>query len=119
MKFLVDAQLPFTLKAWLTSQGFDTIHTADLPKQNLSTDTEIVDISVQEDRILISKDSDFLKLKILADKPRQLLLITTGNIDNATLRSLFERNFDSITKLFDSFEVVELSNSFVVGRNLD
>lgn len=74
---------------------------------------------MQEDRILISKDSDFLKLKILADKPRQLLLITTGNIDNDTLRSLFERNFDSISKLFDSFEVVELSNSFVVGRNLD
>lgn len=35
MKFLVDAQLPITLKGWLTSQGFDAIHTADLPKQNL------------------------------------------------------------------------------------
>jgi predicted nuclease of predicted toxin-antitoxin system len=119
MKFLVDAQLPFTLKAWLISQGFDTIHTADLPKQNLSTDTEIVDIAVREDRILISKDSDFLKLKILSHKPRRLLLITTGNIANRSLRALIEKNFVSIYALFESFEVVELGNSFVVGRNID
>jgi len=35
MKFLVDAQLPYHLKAWLLLKGFDAIHTTDLPDQNL------------------------------------------------------------------------------------
>ncbi len=119
MKFLVDAQLPFTLKVWLTSQGFDTIHTDDLPKRNLTSDVEIANIAIREDRVLKSKDSDFLKLKILLNKPRRLLLITTGNIGNVSLRSLFEGNFESIITLFASFEIIELNNNFVVGRNLD
>ncbi len=119
MNFLVDAQLPFALKAWLANEGFNVIHTADLPRRNLTTDTEIVDISIRDDRILITKDSDFLKLKILFHKPRRLLLITTGNIRNAELLSLFEKNFGSVRKLFETFEVVELCNRFVAGRNLD
>lgn len=119
MKFLVDAQLPFTLKAWLISQGFDTVHTDDLPKRNKTSDIELADLAFRENRILISKDGDFLKLKILSSKPRQLLLITTGNIGNVLLRSLFERNFESIMRLFRTFEIIELNNNFVVGRNLD
>jgi len=119
MKFLVDVQLPFTLKTWLRSQGLDAIHADDLPNRSRTSDTKIAETCVREDRILISKDSDFLKLKILAGKPAKLLLITTGNIGNVMLRAMFERNFDSIRRLFDSFEIIELNNSFVVGRNLD
>jgi predicted nuclease of predicted toxin-antitoxin system len=119
MKYLVDAQLPVTLRSWLISQGIDAIHTDDLPKKSLTSDLEIVDIATREDRILISKDSDFLKLKILVKKPERLLLITTGNIRNAPLLALFEQNFGSINSLFESFEIVEFNNTFVIGRNLD
>ena len=35
MKFLVDAQLPFTLKSWLIAQEIDTIHTDNLPLLNV------------------------------------------------------------------------------------
>jgi predicted nuclease of predicted toxin-antitoxin system len=31
MKFIVDAQLPRKLALWLQSQGFDALHTLDLP----------------------------------------------------------------------------------------
>lgn len=44
MKFLIDAQLPFTLKAWLNGQGFDTIHADDLPNRSLTSDIELADI---------------------------------------------------------------------------
>jgi Uncharacterized protein conserved in bacteria len=119
MNFVIDAQLPFTLKVWFLDRGFDAIHTNDLPKRNRTSDIEIADLAVREKRILISKDSDFLKLKILHDLPSHLLLITTGNINNNALGILFERNFASIEKLFESFDIVELSNNFVLGRNLD
>jgi predicted nuclease of predicted toxin-antitoxin system len=69
MKFLVDAQLPYRLKDWLLEKGFDTLHTRDLPKANETEDLDIADIADKENRTVISKDSDFLKLHILSGKP--------------------------------------------------
>ena len=119
MKFLVDAQLPYRLKDWLSVRGFDAIHTTDLPAQNQSTDRDIAQIADAEDRIVISKDSDFLKLHILQKKPSRLLMITTGNIVNQQLLLLFERNFETIRQLFESYAVVEISNSFVTGHRFE
>ncbi len=119
MKFLVDAQLPARLKLWLISSGFDAIHTDDLPAQNETADLTIADLADQENRIVISKDSDFLKLRILQNKPHKLLMITTGNIVNKELLALFERNFAIALKLFKTYDVVELNNRFVIGHNLN
>lgn len=59
MRFIVDAQLPKALAQFLRDKGYDTIHTLELPAKN-STDDEIINqISLQEKRIVISKDSDF------------------------------------------------------------
>lgn len=116
MKFLIDAQLPYRLKLWLVSKGFDTIHTDDLPKQSLTADLEIVRAADSENRIVITKDSDFLKLRILQNKPKRLLMITTGNINNQNLLDLFERNFATAAKLFNSYNVVEINNFFVIGH---
>ncbi len=117
MKFLVDAQLPFRLKLWLEFRGFDTIHTDDLPKQHLTTDLEIVCVADEQNRIVISKDSDFLKLRILQNKPKRILMITTGNIANKHLLAMFEQNFETAKKLFNTFDVVEMNNSFVIGHD--
>lgn len=119
MKFLVDAQLPYQLKLWLLAKGFDTIHTRDLPAQNLTADRKIAQIADTNNRIVITKDSDFLKLYILEQRPALLLLITTGNIINQRLLALFEKNFETILQMFDSYSVVELNNAFVVGHSFD
>lgn len=116
MKFLVDAQLPPALKSWLIKQGHDCIHALDLPHKDVSTDTEIADCAVREDRVLISKDSDFVKMKLVGKKPEKLLVVTTGNIGNADLLSSFERNLETAIRLFSTFEIVELGNRFVTGR---
>jgi predicted nuclease of predicted toxin-antitoxin system len=117
MKFIVDAQLPYRLKNWLSAQGFDAIHTKDLPEANETEDLSVAVAAEKENRTVITKDSDFLKLHILKGKPRKLLLITTGNIVNKELLILFERNFETALKLFDSFDVVEMNNSLVLGHN--
>ncbi|GLR16968.1 DUF5615 family PIN-like protein [Portibacter lacus] len=59
MKFIVDAHLPKKLSEFLINEGFDSIHTLDLPKKIATTDQEINEISIKESRIVISKDSDF------------------------------------------------------------
>jgi predicted nuclease of predicted toxin-antitoxin system len=116
MKFLIDAQLPYRLKYWLAEKGFDAVHTQDLPEANETEDLNIAAIAEQENRTVISKDSDFLKLHILSGKPQKLLLITTANIVNKDLLVLFERNFETAMKLFNSYLVVEMNNFFVMGH---
>lgn len=116
MKFLIDAQLPYRLKYRMIEKGFDAIHTRDLPDANETEDLDVVVRAEKENRTVISKDSDFLKLHILSGKPSRLLLITTGNIVNKELLSLFEKNFDTVIKLFNSYKVVEMNNFFVMGH---
>lgn len=117
MKFIIDAQLPYRLKDWLSAQGFDAIHTLDLPEANETEDLIVADVAEKENRTVITKDGDFLKLYILKRKPQKLLLITTGNIVNKELLTLFEKNFEPALKFFDSFDVVEMNNFLVLGHN--
>jgi len=62
MKFIIDAQLPIKLKLWLSNQGFNCIHVIDLPNREFSTDKEIIDFANNENRIVITKDSDFINI---------------------------------------------------------
>lgn len=82
MKFIVGAHLPYRLKTWLNQTGFDAIHTGDLPQANETQDLDIARIADAENRIVVSKDSDLLKLRVLKNTPKQFLMITTGNIVN-------------------------------------
>jgi len=59
MKFIVDAHLPRSLAAFLCDNGFDAIHTKDLPDGNDTTDIQINALSIAESRVVISKDGDF------------------------------------------------------------
>lgn len=69
MKFLLDAQLPPSLKQLFTDKGYDCIHTLDLEFGNDTPDKVINQISVAEHRILISKDSDFYDSFIIKNEP--------------------------------------------------
>ena len=59
MKFIVDAQLPRSLAAFLRGQGFDVVHTFELPDGNDTTDAVINRLSLSDERVVISKDGDF------------------------------------------------------------
>lgn len=69
MKFLVDAQLPRRLAIWLKDTGFDAVHTLDLPLGNRTPDTLINNVSIAEQRIVITKDADFVNSFLLQKKP--------------------------------------------------
>jgi predicted nuclease of predicted toxin-antitoxin system len=56
MKFLVDAQLPHRLSQWLQAEGHDSVHTRDLPTGNRTGDTAINQLSMREQRTVITKD---------------------------------------------------------------
>jgi predicted nuclease of predicted toxin-antitoxin system len=117
MKFLVDAHLPWQLANLLREAGHDALHTRDLPLRNRTPDEAINQISRAEERLVITKDADFVSSHLIHGKPYKLLLISTGNIKNSDLLHLFEQTLDLIVDAFKHHSYVELgSNSITVHR---
>ena len=69
--------------------GYDSLHTLDLPNANQSTDDQILEVAASTNRIVITKDADFVAGHIVLGNPAKLLLISTGNIANRELEQLF------------------------------
>ncbi|HWR32738.1 MAG TPA: DUF5615 family PIN-like protein [Chitinophagaceae bacterium] len=114
MKFIIDAQLPYGLKTFLVSLEHDAIHTDDLPLKAETPDSAINEISKSQDRIVITKDTDFLDSYYIKNIPPKLLLITTGNIVNKELYRLFTKNITAIIDAFQEHRLVELDNSDLI-----
>ncbi|MCC5628701.1 DUF5615 family PIN-like protein [Nostoc sphaeroides CHAB 2801] len=114
MKFIIDAQLPVRLARFIKTLGYDTIHTRDLPRENATPDNEINTVSIQQNRILITKDVDFVNSFLTVQQPYKLLLITTGNINNSELESLFIANLQSVVELFKQHSYIEISRDTII-----
>ncbi len=111
MKFIIDAQLPQRLSRKLVASGFDALHTLDLESGNRTSDESLNQLSIEEKRILVTKDTDFVDSIIVRNEPYRLLLITTGNISNNELEALMLRNFDAIAQGFEEYLFIELNRS--------
>ena len=111
MKLLLDAQLPRRLARELTTAGHDAIHPLDLPKGNRTPDDELTVLAVRDTRIVVSKDADFVASYWLRRLPPKLLLISTGNISNDELWTLFAANLPALETAFNEHTFVELSRT--------
>jgi predicted nuclease of predicted toxin-antitoxin system len=114
MKFLVDAQLPRRLAKMLRDAGHDAIHTLDLPGRNRTSDLEINRVSLQEQRVVITKDADFVDSYHLHRKPWKLVLVSTGNIANDELMTLFATNVTGILNDLGEANFVEINRESVI-----
>ena len=116
MKFIVDAQLPYGILWILNSRGFDAIHTDDLPDKERTSDNHIREISIRENRIVVTKDADFLDSHYIKNIPEKLLLISTGNIRNKELFHLFANNLHQIIEMFATCKCIEMDNTDIIGH---
>ena len=114
MKFLIDAQIPWRLAIQLQRGGFETTHTLDLPDGNRTSDNALVELSITTEAVLVTKDSDFVQSFLLKREPWKLLLVSTGNIGNDELLTLFERNIGQLVVAFESFDFVELNRTSLI-----
>jgi predicted nuclease of predicted toxin-antitoxin system len=108
MKFLVDAHLPRGLCAMLARHGHDATHTLELPAKNATKDHLINQTSLDDQRVVISKDRDFFYTHLLLGRPWKLVLVKTGNISTRDLRALFERNLPAIEAALEHHTLVEI-----------
>lgn len=116
MKFVVDAQLPKILSDFLNRKGFDSKHTLDLPLKNKTSDEEIIKLAGKENRIVISKDVDFLDSHLLNILPKKLIMVKTGNIPNKQLIEIFDKNLNLIMEMIKRSNLVEVNQSFIAER---
>ncbi len=114
MKFIIDAQLPRRLMYRFQDAGHDAVHTLDLPQGNRTGDNDIIDFAIQENRVVVTKDNDFVDSFWISGKPKKLLLISTGNINNSELEKILTSNLESIINILNKNDYVELTKKHVI-----
>ena len=114
MKFLIDAQLPRRLATPLQQAGLEATHTLELPDGNRTTDQSLITLSITNQAVLVTKDSDFVESFLLKKEPWKLVLVSTGNIGNDELLSLFERNIKQVVEHLRTFDFVEINRSNII-----
>ena len=116
MNFLIDAQLPRRMAAWLTAAGCDALHTLDLPDGNRTTDGQVNETADRQQRVVISKDADFVDSHVLHGRPAKLLLISTGNLSNRDLEAIMVPLIPDIVREFGPHAFLELGHSGITVR---
>ena len=116
IRFIVDAHIPKKLADFLKWKGYDAIHTSELPNQNKTKDSEINKISVEEKRVLITKDLDFIESFFISNKPYKLIFLTCGNISNKELINIFKTNFETIIKMISENRMLEITLENIIVK---
>ncbi|GAA4352785.1 hypothetical protein GCM10023185_12780 [Hymenobacter saemangeumensis] len=115
LRVLIDAQLPRRLADFLAFHaGYDCRHTLDLPDANHTQDGSITALSMVEQRVVITKDADFVNSFLLHSQPYKLLLISTGNISTNDLLGLFRAMLPQLTVALRHNYFVELTRAALI-----
>ncbi len=105
--FVCDVNLPPRLVAFFRERNFEAVHVYDIGLATAGDET-IWDFAQDRDAIVITKDSDFIRIGAARAGPR-VLLVCTGNCSNKTLFAKLSESLPEIMALFETgSRVVEL-----------
>jgi predicted nuclease of predicted toxin-antitoxin system len=108
----VDAQLSPALAPWITQQfGIEAYSVKELGYRD-AADRVIFQAAREAGAVVVTKDSDFLRLLDQCGPPPQVLWITLGNTSNAHMREVLNRVLPHAVALLESGEpLVEISGA--------
>jgi predicted nuclease of predicted toxin-antitoxin system len=102
----IDAQLPPALARWLRDWGeSQALHVEDLGLLR-AEDAEIFERARQVEAVVVTKDSDFVKIQERRGPPPRVVWITCGNRSNRDLKDLILRTWPRAKDLLASGEVL-------------
>ncbi len=84
MRFVVDAQLPPELVGWLNRRGHQAEHIFDLLPPD-AEDDEVWALVMRLYAVLLTKDEDFITIRMRAGIGPTVVWLRIGNATNATL----------------------------------
>ncbi len=107
MKFVVDAQLPPALAAWLREKGHDAVAVREIGLREAG-DSAIWSYARAEGAIVVTKDEDFGQLAAAMPDAR-VHWVRIGNAVNRVLLARFESAWPEIlARLEEGAQVLEL-----------
>ena len=87
------------LATYLQWKGFDAIHTTYFPESHLLQDADIAKIATEENRIVVTKDSDFPDSFFLKGPPPRIIYLRLGNLRSRELTAFLEGRWSMIEEL--------------------
>ena len=111
MTIWIDAQLSPALASWIRQRfDIDAIAVRDLGMREAS-DREIFEAARQSQAIVMTKDTDFVRLLERLGPPPSVIWITCGNTSNARLVEILQASLSRACELIKSGEsLVEVSD---------
>lgn len=113
MKIWIDAQLSPAIAAWI-NRSFPHIQASSVRALGLrdATDAEIFQAARETGAVLMSKDSDFMRLLETHGAPPQVIWISCGNTSNARMRHVLATALSQALDLLARGEpLVEISGT--------
>lgn len=105
MRFVVDAQLPPALAAWIRRRGHDADHVFDLGMER-ADDAAIAGWAADAQAVVVTKDDDFGRL---GQGQLRIVWIRLGNASNAALIAAVAPLWDEIcAQLAGGARIVEI-----------
>ena len=119
MKIWLDAQLSPALAAWVSAEfAVSAAAVRDLGLRD-SEDREIFFAAREALAILITEDSDFVRLLEKLGPPPRVIWLTFGNTSNARLKEILAQTLNKTLELIQAGEaVVEISARWPGGADL-
>jgi len=111
MTLWLDAQLSPRIVLWINELlAIAAAPVRDLGQRN-STDEEIFMAAREAGAIVVTKDSDFVRLLEQRGSPPKVIWLTCGNTSEEALRSIFASALPEAIRLLESGEeLVEIGN---------
>lgn len=119
MKFLVDNALSPQIASGLAQAGYDAIHVRDL-NMGTSSDIDIFDLAIIEQRVIISADTDFgTLLSLRSEKFPSVILFRRGisHIPQMQL-SILLLNLPNILNLLKQGSIIIFDKNWIRTRAL-
>jgi predicted nuclease of predicted toxin-antitoxin system len=107
MKFLLDANIPRSTKAVLEQHSFDVVSVRDISSP-ATPDPVIYDLAKRQDRILITRDHDFLN--ILLYPPAQTPGIIVVKVRQLTAKAISALLLNFLSRVSE----LQIKNALVV-----
>ena len=112
-KFIIDENLPRTVNF---PGDYQFLHIVDFGRQ--MSDTEIWEYAVENQYIIVTKDTDFYERIVLYGPPPRVIWIRFGNIKRKKLENKLIDMWEKIVLEIDKHDLLEIYDNRIEGLKI-